>query len=81
LVAEDRLGRNHRQENYLFSAVFNRKTGETRYHFPPGIRLNHDTQLALARAFAKRHAKADHDTLPKTEEPSKAPTRTSVSLL
>jgi hypothetical protein len=61
LVAEDRLGRNHRQQNCLFSAIFNKKTGETRYHNPLGWRLKREFQIWLTQAFARLHAKFDHE--------------------
>jgi hypothetical protein len=61
MVAEDRLGRNHRQQNCLFSAIFNKRSGETRYHNPLGWRLEREFQIWLTQAFARLHAKFDHE--------------------
>jgi hypothetical protein len=63
MVAEDRLKRNHRQENPLFFAVSDKRSGTTRYHNPLGWRLTREYQICLTQSFAKVHAMVDYEKL------------------
>jgi hypothetical protein len=63
MVAEDRLDRYPHTEKPLFTANFEKRNGGTRYHNPNGWRLKREYQLLLTAAFAKLHARADHEQL------------------
>jgi hypothetical protein len=83
MVAEDCYKQIHCRDEYLFSADFNTKTGETRYHIPPGHHLNRDTQLRFTRAFAQKHARIDDEGLKahtkKSRKHNRASERSSAS--